>query len=66
MDLDFGFDVLSAFFMFYLWWDATRTRAQLTELAAKLDRLESAMLRGKAIGWSPTAPAMEREDALAT
>jgi hypothetical protein len=60
--LNFGFDVLALFCLFYLWWDTTSVHSRLTEIQSKLVQLESRLSSGKSIGWFPTAAALQRED----
>jgi hypothetical protein len=37
--LNFGFDVLALFCLFYLWWDTPSAHSRLTEIQSKLVRL---------------------------
>src|SRR6185369_12418447 len=60
--LNFGFDVLALFCLFYLWWDTPSAHSRLTEIQSKLVQLESRLSSGKSIGWFPTAAGPQRED----
>ena len=60
--LNFGFDVLALFCLFYLWWDTPSAHSPLTEIQSKLVQLESRLSSGKSIGWFPTAAGPQRED----
>ena len=61
--LNFGFDVLALFCLFYyLWWDTTSVHSRLNEIQSKLVQLESRLSSGKSIGWFPTAAGPQRED----
>src|SRR6187399_2026872 len=57
--LNFGFDVLALFCLFYLWWDTQSAHSRLTEIQSKL---ESRLSSGKSTGWFPTAAGPQRED----